>query len=330
MKKLMIGMFCTMPLGAMDFEEKPTPQEQRQLIITNRGTTLEQFSEIMKQRPNLNDVKITGHQITHVPDVGITFWSLQYADLSNGTLGEYGGAGIMDLLKIAPNLMRLNVARNKLKQIGQSNTIYSNFSELDCSYNQIKSVDFTNLCGTGTPYFPNLTKLNLSYNATLIEFKTEGFTKSLSRTVQGILEIDLRSTGLFDATKKEILGNSQQTFDAVVFGVGGGAVLGAFSDLPINITTKLALELKFGLMFGIGPVIGAAIGYFMVLGGSKPESRIKTIYKPILDDADYPEAETRSRYFRFVKDFPSIWNITKCCRAQDPEYEPISQGDEQA
>lgn len=317
MKKLLIGLCSIVQLSAMDYssetgERVPKPEEKRQILIEDKNTSAEAFANKMKKHPNVMDVKITGHKICHIPDLGIQFKWLSILNLSNGPLS---GNAFNDILKMTPVLTNLYLANNQLKDITAANGLYcGKLMQIDCSNNKIESADLAKMqfC------FPNLMALNLSGNKTLTKFSTNDLLRS-----ELIPEVDLRGTGLSNTSKKEIL-KSAQVLDngGAIFGITGGFCVGVLSWIPLmiaNPSTSLLITMLLPVC------IGTPLGYPTGLAIHKPADRVKTVFKPLLDNADYPESETRSAYFRFVKNFPYIGNITKCCRAEDPEYQPLSQ-----
>lgn len=320
MKKLLIVLLCATSLSAMFKEEEQPAENKMQLIFSKQGIQAHQLVDIMKAHPRLREIAVTDDPfLTHIRP-GATLKELTHVDFSGCRLTH--ADTIPTLLRLAPLLQKCVLARNELQglcstiKIDEQLPYHAHLTELDCSYNNITEVDFVLLKKT----LPSLKCLNLAHNKALTVFKTDGDFS----TKNGVPEIDLRGTSLSEATKKEVIRNSQgcRLLEIVLMPVG--VAIGCVASLPVVLNVKMGTALFLGTQLGIGPIVGVAAAYPIVLTSIEPESRIATLYVPLLDDADYPDAETRSAYFRFVKNFPYICNITRCCRAQDPDYEPLN------
>jgi hypothetical protein len=321
----------------MDDEEKPHPEHQLQLIINNKKTNTKQFETHLKTHPNLVELKITRHQITSIPYYGIKLDGLHTLDLSDGALDR--NSTLPAILVMAPNLRSCKLANNQIPALSE-NDIHADLpthyalTELDCSNNQITKVDFTGL----RRQLPNLTHLNLS-NCPLDKFNVKDF---ISTSV--VTTVDLRNTQLPDAEKKEIVKNAQKvcvvnlsdgceeaSFTLGIVVAGGipevSFLMSTFAMLP-SIGTGTFLTAIAADVMGAA-TIGFGTTYLGFLGFKSPKERFKAVYIPLMDNADYPEEETTTRYGRFVKNFPYFCNITKCCRPDDPECAPLNNVEEE-
>ncbi len=321
MKKLLIVLLCATSISGMFKEEEQHAENKIQLLFSNKGIQAHQLVDIMQKYPRLHELAVTDNSLlTHIRPDGIRLQELTHVNFRGCRLTH--ADTLPTLLRLAPLLQKCVLARNELQglcsNIGVDAQLpyHAQLTELDCSYNNITEVDFVLL----KKKLPSLKRLNLAHNERLTEFKTEG----VGYIKNSVPEIDLRGTNLSEATKKEIIRNSQgcRLLEIVLMPVG--AAIGCVASLPVVLNVKMGTTLFLGTQLGIGPTVGVAAAYPIVLTSIEPESRIVTLYVPLLDGADYTDAETRSAYFRFVKNFPYIGNITRCCRAQDPDYEPLN------
>lgn len=324
MKKLLVMLLCATSISAMFKEEEQTAENKMQLIYSKQGIQADHLLEIMKGHPRLHELAVTDDLLlTHMrslPD-GICLQKLTSIDFRGCRLT--GADTLPTLLRFAPVLQKCVLARNELQELYSSTGVnaqlpyHLSLTELDCSYNNITVVDFVLLKKT----LPSLKRLNLAHNRALTQFKTEGDFS----TKNGIPEIDLRGTNLSEAAEKEIIRNSQGCRLGEIISIPVGAAIGCAATVPFMLNVKDIAALSLGTPLGTVVFVAACP---IVLAATKPENRIVTLYVPLLDRADYADAETRSAYFRFVKNFPYIGNITRCCRAQDPDYEPLSTVEE--
>lgn len=333
MKKLIVLTFCSIVSYAMDYEEQPHPEHQLQLIVRNKNTTSEEFKAYLEARPKLTEVTVTGHQMTSIPQFNIQFNGLRSLDVGNGTLSC--SKTLSHILAMAPNLHICKLANNQLSVLWISALpVHDALSSLDCSNNQITDVDFTEL----RKKLPNLTNLNLS-SCPLIAFNT----KDLKATTI-IPAIDLRTTQLLDTEKKEILKNAvvpcvvdmlnKGEKDCFVYSAVPMMLVPMMSSVPFLVRSPLLLsagaivpvilaESVGSMAFGFGST------YLGFLSCKSLKNRFKTVYKPLLDNANYSEEEVTTRYGRFVKYFPYFCALSKCCHAEDPEYAPLNHVDEE-
>jgi len=335
MKKVLLLTMCSIVAYAMDYEEQPHPEHQLQLIVRNKNTTSEEFKTYLEARPKLTEVTVTGHQMTCIPPLSIQLDGLHTLDLSDGTLAC--SKTLPFILSMAPSLKSCKLAKNQIPALWSQEAsgalpVHYTLTELDCSSNQITDVDFTEL----RVKLPNLTSLNLS-NCPIQKFNTKKLEVNLFSNVY--TTIDLRNTQLSDTEKKEILKNASVPCvlrDCDGKGDGIALILVAPVASLVCMLIPMAMVLATGIdssaitvpiLSGVGGglTLGFGTTYLGYLGFKTRQNRFKILYKPLLDNANYPEEEITTRYDRFVKYFPYFCALSKCCKAEDPEYTPLSQ-----
>ena len=319
MKLYVLFMIWGMTLCAMEYEEKPLFKNQLQLIVNNKDTTSDQFKTYVETRPRLSEVTVTGHQMTAIPELPIFLYGLHNLDLSNGLLES--DDCVQQILTFAPNLSRCKLAHNNLSTLSERTLpIHDFLSNLDCSNNQIKKVNFTEL----HEKLPNLAYLNLS-NCPIKKCNTNN-----SKVSSTITTIDLSGTCLSDCEKKEILKNAHYPCllnnkeEASFFGFSFGFITMGSAFGFISMFAKHGIGLIFIDATG-SMLLGAGLSYLGFLGFKSPENRFKTVYNPVMDNADYPEEEITTRYHRFVRHFPYFCNMINYCRSKNAESTPLYQ-----
>lgn len=331
MKRLLIALLCAMPLYASDYEAKPSPEQQLQLIIHDKNMLSEDFKRYIEQRPNLVGITITGHRMTYMPILNIPLNGLQALDLSNGQLTD--SSTLPRILKIASQLRVCRVAQNNLQALwGEDDNELPNhdsLTELDCSGNHITTVDFIAL----RKKLPKLTTLNLS-GCPLREFNIEEFEAN-----SVVPTIYLNKTQLPDTAKKEILKHAQETCvtedSSTRFKVCtlSGAILTAAAvtaPIPLILNSPLGIAIPLMVINTVGaPIFGCGIAYLATLGCTAPKDRFKTSYIASMDNTEhFTEKEITTWFDRFVRNFPYLCDIFKRCKSQNAEYTHLKQVEE--
>ncbi len=318
---LLIGLIVSTQIFAMDFEEeKPTPQNQLQLLIPNKNISSERFTEIMRTYARLEELNASGHLITYIPTQNAPAQFLVRIDLSHGQLT--GSDTLTQLLTICPYLSECSVAHNELTTLDEFKIpLRASLIKLNCSHNKIKDVNFTQLRSR----LYNLKQLNLS-NCPLNTFKTNNIGIS-----NFITEVDLKNTQLNDDAKKNIIKNSSCSgattiaccpmFTSAFIGLAVGMFTPIIAFASSDTNTKDHKN-GFGLAMIISSltgalIIGPACGYLGSLALNPPKDREIIILKPEFDEEPtYPELEVTTKHQRFVRKFPYIGNILNWCTAK--------------
>jgi hypothetical protein len=333
MKLFWTFVSCGISLCAMDYEEKAQDKDQLQGIICKKDFSAEEFKSYIKDRPNLVEITINSHHIDEVLCVepGIDLNRLIKLNLSTGALKL--NTTVSRILKLAPILVECNIAYNQLVALSE-HAQYDDMPEhnflqrLDCSHNKIEKINFTALHRK----LPQLQYLNVS-GCPLKEFNIDDLNSYYVVTT-----IDLRQTALPDSEKKKIVKNKKETcvidlrndleksmfyFCYTVLGV-----VFAVSPVPLIMTIPSACGIIGAtLANNCASLTGAGgLTYLGALGCKAPKNRFKSVYKPLIDDADgFAEEEITTRYSRFVKNFPYFF---KGCKGDNPEYAPLNQVEE--
>lgn len=330
MKKIIfLCVLLAPPLMCMDDDDNDTvvtetptkPREKLQLNYANKKITAEQFKNHIQKSPNLIAYNAEGHVMRKVPDQLPTLF-LQQINLNNGLLED--NATLPTLLTLCPHLRYCSLAHNQLETVCEATIPYHHkLLNLDCSNNQIKYIDFTQLLAK----LPKLMNLNLSHNP-LTNCNIDDMLPA-----EIITTINLRGTQFSDSVKKDILKNAQivnhRNNGVALF---GGMIFGILGSIPIGIPLVIATLSPYAVFVPVGCstlLIGPAIGYFCSLCCVDPAEREIVLYSPIFDSQlYYTEAETTTRYQRFIRHFPYFCNLFKqCCNNAKTSFEKVGDED---
>lgn len=322
---LLVAAFAiTTQLLAMDFEEqKPTPENKRQLLIPNQKISSEKFTEIIKTYTRLEELDASGHAMQHVPAPSASAQYLTVLKLNNGPLAE--SDTLITILTVCPQLQTCSVAHNQLTTLDEFKIPYhGHLATLDCSHNKISNVNFTQL----SQKLHKLHQLNLS-NCPLTIFETNEIKRR-----KPVPTIDLRNTQLDDNAKKSIVKNiscspTAHSFGAVMFGALIGAAVGLFT--PIIAFASASTEnynafrahsgefaiSMFGSSLGGMLAVGPACGYLIYLTCTTPKEREIAVFIPQFnEDPAYPEEAITTKHQRFVRHFPYAGHALEWCKTK--------------
>jgi hypothetical protein len=314
---MLMLVFAATRLSAMDIQEEQVhPENKLQLIARNQNITTAQYAKLLTQFPKLQELNVSGHVMEYIPEHAPAT-CLVKLDLSKGKLTNANTLYL--LLAQSPYLEECSIAHNQLTTLQE--TIlplpsHNNLTKLDCSYNRITALDFTEL----RKRVPNLAELNMAH-CPLITCKTTD-PNMLIETKCTPTKIDLTQTQLSDTVKIEIIKNSKMNglneLPTILSGICGGAT-GVVTLVPTILAPAMAAgSLPIGLyilgIFGtilIPAGIGAGVGQLLEVGFTAPEKREKIVFVPIFDTTPtHTEEEVTTRYQRFVRHFPD-WRCWK-------------------
>ena len=335
-KSLFLLLISTVSVYTMDYQEDVISKETKlQIYISNKSTTEDTFQKIIAEHPALQDLTVIGHAMEQIPILYTNnrphHYNLITIDLSNGLLAD--SSTLSRLLETCPQLQTCILVNNKLANLSEDLiSQHTLLHTLDCSNNQITTVDFTKL----RKKLPNLHTLKLS-ECPLNTFKTDKYQADSIITI-----VHLNNTTLPDPEKKEILKNAFRTciIDVETNNKNKGKPFSTISGLLaagfllpsvwLIIATIPSFPSAFALSSGsfmVSLPLGTGLTYFGFLGCTLPENRFKSAYIPLMDKTteNYSEEEVTTFYARFVRHFPYVGNILKCCKAEDPESIPLNQ-----